>query len=199
MDKPHNERHSFENDGESSKRYVFVSKTAPRWAQAPPARDSGSGISSESWSPARSPAHLPIIYARYVCSDADYQIILRNENFTPPAIGGHDRSNYLKLTSIQNLLGRAGQLFLLFGMLSRDPAGRLCLEDGEGRVMLDMEDAVSHLSRYPAAAGKAWRNGDAARALTDLRLTCFGRVRVGLLADGYRYLVKDFSQRGAWY
>jgi hypothetical protein len=71
------------------------------------------------------------------------QIILRNENFTPPALGGHDRSNYLKLTSTRNLLGRAGQLFLLFGMLSRDPEGRLCLEDGEGRVRLDMEDAVS--------------------------------------------------------
>jgi DNA polymerase epsilon subunit 2 len=53
-----------------------------------------------------------------------------------------DRSNYLKLTSTRNLLGRAGQLFLLFGMLSRDPKGRLCLEDGEGRVVLDMEDAV---------------------------------------------------------
>ncbi|WWD06489.1 DNA polymerase epsilon subunit B [Kwoniella europaea PYCC6329] len=70
------------------------------------------------------------------------EIILRNENFTPPAIGGHDRSNYLKLTSTRNLLGRAGQLFLLFGMLSGDPEGRLCLEDGEGRVVLDMEDAV---------------------------------------------------------
>ncbi|KAK8843454.1 DNA polymerase epsilon subunit B [Kwoniella newhampshirensis] len=70
------------------------------------------------------------------------EIILRNENFTPPAIGGHDRSNYLKLTSIRNLLGRAGQLFLLFGMLARDPEGRLCLEDGEGRVVLDMQDAV---------------------------------------------------------
>ncbi|ORY29159.1 putative DNA polymerase epsilon subunit B [Naematelia encephala] len=70
------------------------------------------------------------------------EVILRNENFTPPAIGGHDRSNYLKLTSTRNLLGRAGQLFLLFGMLSRDMEGRLCLEDGEGRVRLDMEDAV---------------------------------------------------------
>jgi hypothetical protein len=68
---------------------------------------------------------------------------LRNENFTPPAIGGHDRSAYLKLTSTRNLLGRAGQLFLLFGMLSRNPEGKLCLEDGEGRVPLDMEDAVS--------------------------------------------------------
>lgn len=70
------------------------------------------------------------------------QIILRNENFTPPAIGGHDRANYLKLTSIRNLLGRAGQLFLLFGMLARNEEGKLCLEDGEGRVVLDMEDAV---------------------------------------------------------
>ncbi|EIW66910.1 hypothetical protein TREMEDRAFT_45435 [Tremella mesenterica DSM 1558] len=70
------------------------------------------------------------------------EIILRNENFTPPAIAGHDRDNYLKLTSTRNLLGRVGQLFLLFGMLSRDPEGRLCLEDGEGRVRLDMDDAV---------------------------------------------------------
>ena len=70
------------------------------------------------------------------------KIVLRNENFTPPAIGGHDRANYLKLTSTRNLLGRAGQLFLLFGMLSRNPQGRLCLEDGEGRAVLDMEDAV---------------------------------------------------------
>lgn len=74
------------------------------------------------------------------------EIILRNENFTPPAIGGHDRSSYLKLTSTRNLLGRAGQLFLLFGMLSRNPEGKLCLEDGEGRVVLDMEDAVGHRS-----------------------------------------------------
>jgi DNA polymerase epsilon subunit 2 len=27
-------------------------------------------------------------------------------------------------------------------MLSRDPEGRLCLEDGEGTVVLDMTDAV---------------------------------------------------------
>lgn len=28
-------------------------------------------------------------------------------------------------------------------MLSRNPEGLLCLEDGEGLVVLDMEDAVS--------------------------------------------------------
>lgn len=81
-----------------------------------------------------------------ICSSSScpyvVQIILRNENFTPPAIGGHDRANYLKLTSIRNLLGRAGQLFLLFGMLARNEEGKLCLEDGESRVVLDMEDAV---------------------------------------------------------
>ncbi|WOO83431.1 DNA polymerase epsilon subunit B [Vanrija pseudolonga] len=70
------------------------------------------------------------------------EVVQRNENFTPPAVGGHDRANYLKLTSTCNLLGRAGQLFLLFGMLSRDPEGRLTLEDGDGRVVLDMKDAV---------------------------------------------------------
>lgn len=69
-------------------------------------------------------------------------MIGRNENFTPPTLPGHDRSTYLKLTSTRNLLGRAGQLFLLFGMLSRDPQGKLCLEDGEGRVVLDMSEAV---------------------------------------------------------
>lgn len=58
-------------------------------------------------------------------------------------MGGHDRQEYLRLTSTRNLLGRQGQLFLLFGMLSRNPEGRLCLEDGEGAVVLDMEDAVS--------------------------------------------------------
>lgn len=79
-----------------------------------------------------------------LCAEAlTRQIINRNENFTPPAIGGHDRSSYMKLTSTQNLLGRAGQLFLLFGMLSRNPEGKLTLEDSDGRVVLDMEDAVS--------------------------------------------------------
>nr|ODN92929.1 DNA polymerase epsilon subunit B [Cryptococcus depauperatus CBS 7855] len=69
-------------------------------------------------------------------------IILRNENFTPPAIGGTDRSTYLKLSSTRQLLGRPNQLFLLFGILCRSPAGALCLEDPDGMVELDMEDAV---------------------------------------------------------
>lgn len=66
------------------------------------------------------------------------QIVLRNENFSPPAFAGKDRANYLKLTSTRNLLGRAGGRFLLFGMLTRSPEGRLCLEDLDGVVPLDI-------------------------------------------------------------
>ncbi|KAG8960600.1 DNA-directed DNA polymerase epsilon, subunit B [Tulasnella sp. 419] len=68
------------------------------------------------------------------------QVILRNENFSPPAVAGRDRENYLKLTSTKNLLGRAGQRFLLFGMLAHAQDGRLCLEDLEGRVVLDITE-----------------------------------------------------------
>jgi DNA polymerase epsilon subunit 2 len=43
-------------------------------------------------------------------------------------------------------------------MLSRDPEGRLCLEDGEGTVVLDMEDAVRPplLSRITVGPGPGW-------------------------------------------
>ncbi|KAG8827357.1 DNA-directed DNA polymerase epsilon, subunit B [Serendipita sp. 401] len=68
------------------------------------------------------------------------QIILRNENFSPPAFAGKDRANYLKLTSTKNLLGRAGGRFLLFGMLTRSPEGRLCLEDLDGIVPLNISN-----------------------------------------------------------
>jgi DNA polymerase epsilon subunit 2 len=47
-----------------------------------------------------------------------------------------------QLTSIKNLLGRPNQRFLLFGMLSRNNLNELCLEDGDGRVVLDMTDAT---------------------------------------------------------
>lgn len=47
-----------------------------------------------------------------------------------------------KLTSTRNLLGRAGGRFLLFGMLTRSPEGRLCLEDLDGTVPLDISQTV---------------------------------------------------------
>lgn len=48
----------------------------------------------------------------------------------------------MKLTSTSNLLGRPNGRFLLFGMLTTTSDGRLCLEDEDGRVDLDMTDAV---------------------------------------------------------
>ncbi|KDQ20670.1 hypothetical protein BOTBODRAFT_26684 [Botryobasidium botryosum FD-172 SS1] len=76
------------------------------------------------------------------------QIVLRNENFSPPAIANRDRDSYFKLTSTKNLLGRAGQRFLVFGMLTRTPQGKLCLEDLDGQVELDISEITPSEGLY---------------------------------------------------
>ncbi|KAF5344140.1 hypothetical protein D9758_008856 [Tetrapyrgos nigripes] len=43
----------------------------------------------------------------------------------------------MELRSTKQLLGRAGERFLLLGMLSRSKEGKLCLEDADGDVELD--------------------------------------------------------------
>ncbi|KAI7943170.1 hypothetical protein MJO29_013014 [Puccinia striiformis f. sp. tritici] len=49
------------------------------------------------------------------------QVIFRNEHFSPPAVAGAlgqaESEEYMKLTSTNNLLGRAGQRLLLFGRI----------------------------------------------------------------------------------
>ncbi|KZV71534.1 epsilon DNA polymerase [Peniophora sp. CONT] len=65
------------------------------------------------------------------------QTILRNEHFTPSAVLTRDRAHLLTIRSTKQLLGRAGERFLLFGMLTHSKEGRLCLEDQDGRVELD--------------------------------------------------------------
>ncbi|KAH9811573.1 DNA polymerase alpha/epsilon subunit B-domain-containing protein [Melampsora americana] len=74
------------------------------------------------------------------------QVILRNEHFSPPAVAGgagaEEREEYMKLTSTRNMLGRAGQRFLLFGMLSRMQDYSYCLEDLDGRVKLELSNAT---------------------------------------------------------
>ncbi|CED83236.1 epsilon dna polymerase [Phaffia rhodozyma] len=70
------------------------------------------------------------------------QIVLRSEHFTPPVLGGRDKDEYMKLNSIKNLLGRPNQRFLLLGILGRTIEGELCLEDGDGKVTLDMDEAT---------------------------------------------------------
>lgn len=76
-------------------------------------------------------------------------VIARNENFCPPLAistasdsSKQDRDSFMKLTSTKNLLGRQGKRFLLFGMLSTASDGRYELEDLDGVVGLDMEDAI---------------------------------------------------------
>lgn len=48
----------------------------------------------------------------------------------------------IKVKSTKQLLGRAGQRFLLFGMLSHTKEGKLCLEDQDGIVELDFSQMV---------------------------------------------------------
>ncbi|KAI9624132.1 hypothetical protein H4Q26_016995 [Puccinia striiformis f. sp. tritici PST-130] len=75
------------------------------------------------------------------------QVIFRNEHFSPPAVAGAlgqaEREEYMKLTSTNNLLGRAGQRFLLFGRISRMKDQTYCLEDLEGWVKLDLSVAAN--------------------------------------------------------
>ena len=47
-----------------------------------------------------------------------------------------------QLRSTKQLLGRAGDRFLLFGMLTHSKEGKLCLEDQDGAVELDFSQLV---------------------------------------------------------
>ncbi|KAH9899927.1 epsilon DNA polymerase [Cubamyces lactineus] len=65
------------------------------------------------------------------------QCVLRNDHFSPSTLPSKDRENLLTLRSTKQLLGRAGERFLLFGMLTHSKEGKLCLEDQDGMVELD--------------------------------------------------------------
>ncbi|SPO25719.1 related to DNA polymerase epsilon subunit B [Ustilago trichophora] len=105
--------------------------------------------------PATLPATvLPTASARSTFPRQRYHIlksvISRNENFCPPlAIPTASSSSrntgadgFMKLTSTKNLLGRQGHRFLLFGMLSTSSDGRYELEDADGTVGLDLQNAI---------------------------------------------------------
>uniref|UniRef100_A0A0W0FJU1 DNA polymerase epsilon subunit n=1 Tax=Moniliophthora roreri TaxID=221103 RepID=A0A0W0FJU1_MONRR len=65
------------------------------------------------------------------------QCVLRNEHFAPSTVPSRDRDRLVTLKSTKQLLGRAGERFLLLGMLSRSKEGKLCLEDADDIVALD--------------------------------------------------------------
>ena len=56
--------------------------------------------------------------------------------------GAYSRKLVLQLKSTKQLLGRAGERFLLFGMLIHSKEGKLCLEDLDGVVELDFSQLV---------------------------------------------------------
>lgn len=49
----------------------------------------------------------------------------------------------MTLKSTKQLFGRVGERFLLLGMLAHNKEGRLCLEDADGSVELDLSKLVS--------------------------------------------------------
>ncbi|KAJ7228567.1 DNA polymerase alpha/epsilon subunit B-domain-containing protein [Mycena pura] len=65
------------------------------------------------------------------------QCVLRNEHFAPSTLPSRDRERLVTLKSTKQLLGRAGDRFLLLGMLAHSKEGRLCIEDADGSVELD--------------------------------------------------------------
>ncbi|RDB22824.1 DNA polymerase epsilon subunit B [Hypsizygus marmoreus] len=65
------------------------------------------------------------------------QCVLRNEHFAPSTLPSRDRERLVTLKSTKQLLGRAGDRFLLLGMLTHNKEGKLCIEDSDGSVELD--------------------------------------------------------------
>ncbi|PFH52811.1 hypothetical protein AMATHDRAFT_56291 [Amanita thiersii Skay4041] len=66
------------------------------------------------------------------------QCVLRNEHFAPSTLPSRDRARLVTLKSTKQMLGRAGERFLLLGMLAHNKEGKLCLEDADGSVPLDL-------------------------------------------------------------
>ncbi|KAF7332054.1 DNA polymerase epsilon subunit [Mycena kentingensis (nom. inval.)] len=70
------------------------------------------------------------------------QSVLRNEHFAPSTLPSRDRERLVTLRSTKQLLGRAGERFLLLGMLAHNKEGKLCIEDADGSVELDFSKLV---------------------------------------------------------
>jgi DNA polymerase epsilon subunit 2 len=53
---------------------------------------------------------------------------------------------HYQLKSTKQLLGRANERFLLLGMLAHNKEGKLCVEDADGSVELDLSKMVTAMS-----------------------------------------------------
>jgi|ERR1700692_4328948 DNA polymerase epsilon subunit 2 len=86
------------------------------------------------------------------------QSVLRNEHFAPSTLPSRDRERLVTLKSTKQLLGRAGERFLLLGMLAHNKEGKLCVEDADGSVELDLSKLVSGNSPLRPPLGPDYRN-----------------------------------------
>ncbi|KAK6359773.1 DNA-directed DNA polymerase epsilon, subunit B [Orbilia brochopaga] len=77
-----------------------------------------------------------------------YHRLLRNPLFQPPTFApsnsmtSRGTKTYIKITPIAHMLGRSGNPFFIFGLLSTSPdTGQLTLEDPTGSIQLDITNA----------------------------------------------------------
>ncbi|RPB13678.1 hypothetical protein P167DRAFT_584994 [Morchella conica CCBAS932] len=129
--------------GVDGKRFLKVvdAFAMPKWAYNPLKRG---------FEKAPKPTLLPPASAKTTLFRTRYtllhQRLLRTELFLPPTFLAATKATAReqhKLTPISNLLGRAGQNFLLFGMLAVNPSGVLTLIDTSGEIVLDLSIAVA--------------------------------------------------------
>lgn len=72
----------------------------------------------------------------------------RNSNFRQPtfsslhSLTGSIKSSAVTITAIKNLLGRHGQRFVLFGLLTKNEAGSYSLEDDSDKIELDVSQCI---------------------------------------------------------
>ncbi|EMR10811.1 hypothetical protein PNEG_00958 [Pneumocystis murina B123] len=72
------------------------------------------------------------------------QRLLSNPTFQEPGFyGSISHKEWHKITSIKNLLGRIGKEFMLLGVISYGPEGKLWLEDIDDRIMLETDDTIN--------------------------------------------------------
>lgn len=87
------------------------------------------------------------------------QTAMRNDTFSPSTLPSQDKGQqtsvchillrthlrlryHLQIRSTKHLLGRVGEQFLLYGMLAHNKEGKLCLEDDDGTVELELSELV---------------------------------------------------------
>ncbi|BFZ65094.1 DNA-directed DNA polymerase epsilon, subunit B [Saitoella coloradoensis] len=86
-------------------------------------------------------SHLPQLWRERF--DIIRQRLARNDAFQAPTFsGGRDKDSYYKIISIKNLLGRHGQEFMIYGMVTLGAEGRYWLEDGDDRVLLELSETI---------------------------------------------------------